>query len=110
MVFSCFVCPLIYSVESHVLAVSQYVKYLYITCVCRIVTGSSRPFRPSAQLSYTFRDLVGRELVVSVTARDVCVHNLVCYSCHRCALFCSNITTCCLAYYGPSILSITDIY
>ena len=61
--------------------------------MCRIVTGSSRPFRPSAQLSYTFEDVgeldqlgnrraldVG-ELVVSVTARDVCVHNLVCYSC-----------------------------
>ena len=75
MVFSCFVCPLIYSVESHVLAVSQYVKYLYITCVCRVVTGSSRPFRPSAQLSHTFEgvgelvslSITGREFVVAVT-------------------------------------------
>ena len=61
--------------------------------MCRIVTGSSRPFRPSAQLSYTFEDKdLGREFVVAVqswtlefvvavTARDVCVHNLVCYSC-----------------------------
>ena len=65
--------------------------------MCRIVTGSSRPFRPSAQLSYTFEDQLGdldkyeldqldqlgyiREFVVAVTARDVCVHNLVCYSC-----------------------------
>ena len=68
-------------------------------CVCRIVTGSSRPFRPSAQLSYTFKDFAdlddfgrrrsyGREFVVAVTARDVCVHNLVCYSCiFTCASF-----------------------
>ena len=57
--------------------------------MCRIVTGSSRPFRPSAQLLYKYEldefEVVGElgnrpELVVSVTARDVCVHNLVCYS------------------------------
>ena len=64
--------------------------------MCRIVTGSCRPFRRSAQLSYKFKDVgeldqlgnrrelfvgeFGREFVVAVTARDVCVHNLVCYS------------------------------
>ena len=50
---------------------TQYVKYLYITCVCRIVTGSSRPFK--AQMSYTYQLGDKGELLVVVTARDVSI-------------------------------------
>ena len=39
--------------------------------MCRIVTGSSRPFK--AQVSYTYQLGDRSELLVVVTARDVCI-------------------------------------
>ena len=42
-----------------------------ISRVCRIVTGSSRPFK--AQMSYTYQLGDKGELLVVVTARDVSI-------------------------------------